>query len=216
MRQRSSSRPSCCGPGSRTPRSRDSARRLQDWARDAAAAAPGCYNMNEGIQNTHPLLIAPLAFAAGERTRRNSSCQRILSLQPVGPVRGRACRPPAHVGRVIQPAPPDDAEGINNLPARGLLAGPQRFCRNFYSCRGLCGNQSVRRACNDAAVLAPSSGENRHRHAIEQASHRWRGGRRGERAVKFDFHTGRGHLPRKRSDTNSSSRAARADAPAWT
>ena len=31
---------------------------------DAAAAAPNCYNMNEGIQNTHPLLIAPLAFAA--------------------------------------------------------------------------------------------------------------------------------------------------------
>ena len=31
---------------------------------------------------------------------------------------------------------------------------------------------------------------NRHRHAIEQASRRWRGGRRDERAVKFDFHTG--------------------------
>ena len=37
------------------------------------------------------------------------------------------------------------------------------------------------------AILAPSSGEDRHRHAIEQASHRWRGGRRddSERAVKF-------------------------------
>ena len=35
---------------------------------------------------------------------------------------------------------------------------------------------------------------NRHRHAIEQASRRWRGGRRGdsgECAVKFDFRTGR-------------------------
>ena len=31
---------------------------------------------------------------------------------------------------------------------------------------------------------------NRHRHAIEQASRRWRAGRRDERAVKFDFHTG--------------------------
>ena len=29
-------------------------------------------------------------------------------------------------------------------------------------------------------VLARSSGENRHRHAIEQASRRWRGGRRGD------------------------------------
>ena len=32
------------------------------------------------------------------------------------------------------------------------------------------------------AVLAPSSGENRHRHAIEQASRRWRGGRRDDSA----------------------------------
>jgi len=31
---------------------------------------------------------------------------------------------------------------------------------------------------------------NRHRHAIEQASRRWRGGRRDERTVNFDFHTG--------------------------
>ena len=36
---------------------------------------------------------------------------------------------------------------------------------------------------------------NRHRHAIEQASRRWRGGRRGDSARtrrKFDFHTGYG------------------------
>ena len=35
---------------------------------------------------------------------------------------------------------------------------------------------------------------NRHRHAIEQASRRWRGGRRGDSGRtrrKFDFHTGR-------------------------
>ena len=32
---------------------------------------------------------------------------------------------------------------------------------------------------------------NRHRHAIEQASHRWRAGRHDERAVIFDFHTGK-------------------------
>jgi hypothetical protein len=44
----------------------------------------------------------------------------------------------------------------------------------------LCGNQPVRRVHDDAAA------RNRHRHAIEQASHRWRGGQRSaERAVKF-------------------------------
>ena len=35
---------------------------------------------------------------------------------------------------------------------------------------------------DDAAVLAPSRGENRHRHAIEQASRRWRGERRDDSA----------------------------------
>ena len=35
---------------------------------------------------------------------------------------------------------------------------------------------------DDAAALAPSSGRNRHRHAIEQASRRWRGGRRDDSA----------------------------------
>ena len=35
---------------------------------------------------------------------------------------------------------------------------------------------------DDAAVLAPSSARNRHRHAIEQASRRWRGGRRDDSA----------------------------------
>ena len=41
----------------------------------------------------------------------------------------------------------------------------------------LCGNQPVRRVLGRAV-------RNRHRHAVEQASRRWRGGRR-ERAVKF-------------------------------
>ena len=35
---------------------------------------------------------------------------------------------------------------------------------------------------DDAAVLGPLSGEERHRYAIEQASRRWRGGRRDESA----------------------------------
>ena len=38
---------------------------------------------------------------------------------------------------------------------------------------------------DDAAVLAPSSNENRHRHTIEQASRRWRGGRRDDSARSF-------------------------------
>ena len=46
----------------------------------------------------------------------------------------------------------------------------------------LCGNQPVRRVSWLGRVA-----RNRHRHAIEQASRRWRGGRRddSERAVKF-------------------------------
>ena len=45
-------------------------------------------------------------------------------------------------------------------------------------CEDLCGYQA---ACR--VRLAPSSGEElAHRHAIEQASHRWRGGRRGDSA----------------------------------
>ena len=44
------------------------------------------------------------------------------------------------------------------------------FCAVFWlKSPSLCGNQPVRRV----------------RHAIEQASRRWRGGRGGERAVKF-------------------------------
>ena len=49
-------------------------------------------------------------------------------------------------------------------------------------------------------VLAPSSGEEWHRHAIEQASRRWRGGRRGDSGRtrrQFDFHTWR-HSRRQR------------------
>ena len=46
----------------------------------------------------------------------------------------------------------------------------------------LCGNQPVRRVHDDAAVLARSRVRNRHRHAIEQGSRRWRGGRRDDSA----------------------------------
>ena len=44
-----------------------------------------------------------------------------------------------------------------------------------------------------SASGARRAARNRHRHAIEQAPHRWRGGRRddSECAVKFDFRTGR-------------------------
>ena len=42
------------------------------------------------------------------------------------------------------------------------------------------GARSLQLLGDDAAVLAPSSGEERHRHAIELAAHRWRGGRRGD------------------------------------
>jgi DNA primase large subunit len=51
-------------------------------------------------------------------------------------------------------------------------------------------NQCVGCIGDDAAVLWPRrAARNRHRHAIEQASRRWRGGRR-ERDVNFDFDTG--------------------------
>ena len=50
-----------------------------------------------------------------------------------------------------------------------------------------------------SAMTRPSwlgrAARNRHRHAIEQVSRRWRGGRRGDSARtrrKFDFHTGYG------------------------
>ena len=47
----------------------------------------------------------------------------------------------------------------------GSLASEEGFCVEINQCVG--------------------STRNRHRHAIEQASRRWRRGRRGERAVKF-------------------------------
>ena len=48
-------------------------------------------------------------------------------------------------------------------------------------CNGLCGNQPVRRVHFSAMTLPcwlRRASRNQHRHAIEQASHRWRGGRR--------------------------------------
>lgn len=68
---------------------------------DAAAAAPNCYDMKEGIQNTHPLVIAPLAFAAKEANATRHAVPAMLSLQPVDG-RGRACRPPSHLDVLIR------------------------------------------------------------------------------------------------------------------
>ena len=51
---------------------------------------------------------APLAFAARRANETQDVVPAVLSLQPVDG-RGRACRPPAHVDVLIQPAPPDDA-----------------------------------------------------------------------------------------------------------
>ena len=53
--------------------------------------------------------------------------------------------------------------------------GPLRVFFEAAGGEDLCGNQPVSRV---------RAARNRHRHAIEQASRRWRGGRR-ERAVKF-------------------------------
>ena len=58
-------------------------------------------------------------------------------------------------------------------------------CVEINQCVG-CNNSSL---SHFAAMTRPSwlgrAARNRHRHAIEQASRRWRGGRRDERAVKF-------------------------------
>ena len=81
---------------------------------------------------------------------------------------------------------------------------------DLYTCAAefrfyLCGNQP---ACRVPAMTRPCwprrAMRNRHRHAIEQASRRWRGGRRGDSGQtrrKFDFHTGLGSSggPRGRS-----------------
>ena len=50
-------------------------------------------------------------------------------------------------------------------------------------CNGLCGNQPS--ASGERPSWLGRAVGNRHRHVIEQTSRRWRGGRRGERAVKF-------------------------------
>ena len=46
----------------------------------------------------------------------------------------------------------------------------------------LCGNQPVRRVTMTLPSWLGRAARNRHRHAIEQASRRWRGGRRGDPA----------------------------------
>ena len=61
--------------------------------------------------------------------------------------------------------------------------GARRRCVEINQCVGFFTKSS---RGDDAAVLARSSGEEPASFAIEQASRRWRGGRRGdERAVKF-------------------------------
>ena len=77
-------------------------------------------------------------------------------------------------------------------------SGVVSVCVETNQCVG-CENSSL---SHFAAVTRPSwfgrAARNRHRHAIEQASRRWRGGRRDDLAQtrrKFDFHTGLGADP---------------------
>ena len=80
----------------------------------------------------------------------------------------------------------------------------------FYRTRGrwsrvrgrrLCGNQPVCRMQRNDVAAGSVSGENRHRHAIEQVSRRWRGGRRGGpgRTRRNLISTGRRRTPPTRS-----------------
>ena len=79
-----------------------------------------------------------------------------------------------------------DAAGAAPARSRERLGGaatpppppPAASSRRSGRRSRLCGNQPVRQVHlgNDAAVMALSSGEEQHRHAIEQASRRWRGG----------------------------------------
>ena len=76
-------------------------------------------------------------------------------------------------------------------------------CSEYDKGADLCGNQPVCRVHDNSSLSHFSAMtwprwfrravRNRHRHAIEQASRRWRGGRRGDSGRtrrKFDFHTG--------------------------
>ena len=85
-----------------------------------------------------------------------------------------------------------DPELTKVVPGTGILVMHQdddvAYCVEINA-RVACTKSSLG---DDVAVLAPSSGD-RHRHAIEQVSRRWRGGRRGDSGRtrrKFDFHTG--------------------------
>ena len=70
----------------------------------------------------------------------------------------------------------------------------ERFSEQTPRVRGaLCGNQPVRRVPSWRRRAA----RDRHRHAIEQASHRWRGGRRAIQNAPYDFHTGGARLLRE-------------------
>ena len=76
------------------------------------------------------------------------------------------------------------------------VPGPKRGPLVDQSGKLPCRNQPARwvHLGNGGVVRAPSSGEEPHCHAIEQASRRWRGDRRGyfgRTCRKFDFHAGK-------------------------
>ena len=165
-------RPNCCGPGSRMPRSRDCAQQHRAWARTrhASSVFALCYNMNEGFQNTHPLLIAPLAFAARRANETRHVVPAVLSLQPVDG-RGRAHRPPAHVDVLIQPAPPDDAPRVLiAYPPVGYSQDHNASVEIFIHVAGCVDITSVNEGTDDAVVLARRAVRNEQHHAIEQAA----------------------------------------------
>ena len=95
---------------------------------------------------------------------------------------------------------PAAGRGDNHLSALDDLTGPGCAVRGV---RPVWKSTSVSGAHfgDDAAVLAPSSGEEGHRHAIEQASRLWRGGRLDVGARKITstrfarHHVGVAHHP---------------------
>ena len=85
-----------------------------------------------------------------------------------------AGRPPGH------PEPVWKSTSATGAPDNSSLSHFSAMTRSSWLCRAV---------------------RNRHRHAIEQASRRWRGGRRDDSARtrrKFDFHTGQNGLDLKR------------------
>ena len=140
--------------------------------------------MNEGIQNTHPLLVAPLAFAA--RRANETQQRRAGGIIIAAGRRPRPSLPPAaHVDVLIQPAPPDDAPRVLiAYPPVGYSQDHNASVEIFIHVAGCVEINPVRRV--HSAMTLPCwprrAMRSRHRHAIEQASHRWRGGRREDPA----------------------------------